>query len=209
MRGEKLEAARTALLIFDMLNGHVKTDDPATQARYRPVIANNVRLLAGVRAVGVMVAYAVANHRADSATSALLLTDTDNRLRPWGPDRKPSRSPVVVGGTWEAQVIDELAPRPEDYVIPKYRWGAFHQTYFDLALRARRVDTLVVTGGSTDIGVASTAFAARDLDYHLVIVSDACSSPEQDNHEQFMQRVFPRMARVRTTDQVLKMLTSH
>ncbi len=64
----------------------------------------------------------------------------------------------------------------------------------------------MVTGGSTDIGVASTAFAARDLDYHLVIVSDACSSPELDNHEQFMQRVFPRMARVRTTDQVLKML---
>ncbi len=53
MQGEKLEGASTALLIFDMLNGHIKTDDPATRARYRPVIANNVRLLAspGVRIV--------------------------------------------------------------------------------------------------------------------------------------------------------------
>jgi len=54
--------------------------------------------------------------------------------------------------------------------------------------------------------VASTAYAARDLDYNLVIVSDACTSPEGDNHKQFMERIFPRMARVRTADQVARML---
>ncbi len=202
----RLDPARTALLIFDMVNGHIKTADLATRTRYRPVIANVVRLLAAARAAGMMVAYAVASHRADSATSALLVTDTDNRLRPWGSGNEPSRKPVVAAGTWEAQVIDELAPGPEDYVVPKYRWSAFHQTYLDLALRVRRMDTLVVFGGSTDIGVASTAFAARDLDYNLIIVRDACTSPEEDNHDHFMRRVFPRMARVRTTDEVLELL---
>jgi nicotinamidase-related amidase len=64
----------------------------------------------------------------------------------------------------------------------------------------------VISGGSTDVGVASTAYAARDLDYNLVIVSDACTSPEEDNHRQFMQRIFPRMARVRTAAQVVRML---
>jgi len=54
--------------------------------------------------------------------------------------------------------------------------------------------------------VASTAYAARDLDYNLVVVSDACTSPEQDNHAQFVRRIFPRMARVRTTEEVLRML---
>ena len=52
-------------------------------------------------------------------------------------------------------------------------------------------------------GIAATAFAARDLDYDLLIVSDACTSPEQDNHAQFMNRIFPRMARIRTTAEVL------
>jgi len=42
--------------------------------------------------------------------------------------------------------------------------------------------------------------------YNLVIVSDACTSPEEDNHRQFMQRIFPRMARVRTAAQVPGML---
>ena len=205
---ERLDPARTALLFFDMLNGHVKKNDPATKARYAPVIACAVRLLEAARRAGVVVMYAAAHHRPDNATSAHLATDTDNRLRPLAPGTPVERKPVVAAGTWEAQVIDELKPQPQDYMIPKFRWSAFHQTYLDLALRNRNIDTLLISGGSTDVGVASTAYAARDLDYNLVVVSDACTSPEEDNHRQFMQRVFPRMARVRTTEEVLRMLTA-
>jgi nicotinamidase-related amidase len=194
------------LLFFDMLNGHVKKNDPATKARYAPVIACAVRLLEAARRASVVVMYAAAHHRPDNATSAHLVTDTDNRLRPIPPGAPREVKPVVAAGTWEAQVIDELKPQPQDYMIPKFRWSAFHQTYLDIALRNRNIDTLVIAGGSTDVGVASTAYAARDMDYNLVIVSDACTSPEEDNHAQFMQRVFPRMARVRTAEQVLHML---
>jgi nicotinamidase-related amidase len=207
MKGpENLDLARTALLFFDMLNGHVKKNDPATKARYAPVIAGAVRLLEAARSAGLVVMYAAADHRPDNATSAHLVTDTDNRLRPIPAGRPSESRPVVAAGTWEAQVIDELKPQPRDYMIPKFRWSAFHQTYLDLALRSRNIDTLVIAGGSTDVGVASTAYAARDMDYNLVIVSDACTSPEEDNHRQFMQRVFPRMARVRTAAQVSRML---
>jgi nicotinamidase-related amidase len=203
---ERLDSARTALLFFDMLNGHVKKNDTATKARYAPVIAAAVRLLEAVRRAGVVVMYAAAHHRPDNATSAHLVTDTDNRLRPIPSGAGRQLKPVVAAGTWEAQVIDELRPQPQDYMIPKFRWSAFHQTYLDLALSNRNIDTLVISGGSTDVGVASTAYAARDLDYNLIIVSDACTSPEEDNHTQFMQRVFPRMARVRTVEEVVRML---
>ena len=203
---ERLDPARTALLFFDMLNGHVRKDDAATQARYAPVIAAAVRLLEAARRAGIVVMYAAAHHRPDNATSVQLLTDTDNRLRPLAADAPRGFKPVVAAGTWEAQVVDELKAQPQDYMVPKFRWSAFHQTYLDLALRSRNIDTLVISGGSTDVGVASTAYAARDLDYNLVIVSDACTSPEDDNHRQFMQRIFPRMARVRTADQVARML---
>lgn len=50
------------------------------------------------------------------------------------------------------QVIDELATAAGDDLIPKYRWSAFFQTYLDLALRARHIDTLIIAGGSTDVG---------------------------------------------------------
>ncbi len=208
MMNERLDPARTALVLFDFLNGHVRTGDAQTSARYAPVIAAAVRLAACARAARMMIAYANAAHRADNATSGTTLRDTDNRLRPIAPGGEGRFKPAIMAGTWEAQVIDELAPQPDDYIVPKYRWSAFYQTYLDLALRTRGVTTIVLAGGSTDVGVASTAFAARDMDYSVVIARDACTSPERDNHEQFMVRIFPRMARVRTVAQIEQGLAS-
>jgi nicotinamidase-related amidase len=202
---ERLDASRCALLLFDLLEGHVNRDDESKR-RFAPVIANAAELIAAARARGVMVVYANADHRADRATSARTLRDTDNRLRPIDPADPDSHKPLLTGGTAETRVVAELAPRPEDFIVPKHRWSAFHGTYLETALRTRGIDTIVVAGGSTDVGVASTAFAARDLDYNLVIASDACTSPERDNHDQLMRRVFPRMARVRTTREIVAML---
>ncbi len=203
--GDRLEPARTCVLLFDTLNGHLKTREGGVREPFRAPVANMVRLLAVARKSGCLVAYAVASHRADSRTSAVLVTDTDMRLGRWGPDGPHARPPVTAG-SWEGAVIDELAPVPDDYIVPKYRWSAFFSTYLDLALRTRGVRTIVLVGGSTDVGIASTAFDARDLDYHTVVVRDACTYHEADNHKQFMRRIFPRMARVRATDAVIAML---
>ena len=47
----------------------------------------------------------------------------------------------------------------------------------------------------------------RDLDYNMIVVSDACgTSHDQRAHDTLMELVFPRMARVRTTEQVIEML---
>jgi nicotinamidase-related amidase len=90
--------------------------------------------------------------------------------------------------------------------IPKQRWSAFFQTNLDLQLRVREIATIIIAGGSTDVGIASTVFAARDLDYGIVVVRDACYSTRGPNHDFFMDRVFPRMARVMTTDQVIALM---
>jgi ureidoacrylate peracid hydrolase len=106
-----------------------------------------------------------------------------------------------------ALLLAELEPQADDYYIPKYRWSAFHQTYLDLALRSRNIDTLIISGGSTDVGVTSTVYSGRDLDYNMIVVRDACgTSHDQRAHDTLMELIFPRMSRVRTTDQVLKMM---
>ena len=176
------------LLLFDFLVGHVSKDP----ARYAPIIANAARLLAAARASKAMVAHARADHR--PGTPALNITDTEHR------------PPMITSGTPEAELIPELAPQPGDYEIPKLRWSAFYGTYLDHALRSRGARTVFLCGGSTEIGIASTAYAARDLGYDVVIVSDACTSPQHEVHAQLMREVFPRLARVRTTAQALTML---
>lgn len=206
MSSNRINPQRTALLFFDLLNGHVKDTEGVIKPRYQPVIHSAQQLLHSARDHKMMIAYAHANHRADNATSAYTLRDTDNRLKPITSDSPEPAKPVVSGGTWEADIIDELYPADEDYIVPKYRWSAFFQTYLELALRTRGIDTIILAGGSTDVGIASTAYAARDLDYNLVVARDACTSAETDNHDQFMNRIFPRMARVRPVEDIGVML---
>jgi nicotinamidase-related amidase len=206
MNVNELNVSKTGLLFFDMLNVYYHGASDDTKKKMKPVVDNAVRLMNAARANGMAIFYAMANHRQDGESRSLIATDTDMRLRPWP---NGDCNPSVHGATensWEQKVIEEIAPRPEDYIIPKYRWSTFHQTYFDLALRSRGIDTLVISGGAIDVGVASTVYSARDHDYNVVVVRDACSNSHEDSMAAFMNTVFPRMARVRTTDQVLEMI---
>ena len=206
MNVNQLDTKKTGLLFFDLLNVYYHGAPEETQKRMKPVVDNAVRLMDAARKASIPVFYAMANHRKDGQIRSMIVTDTDMRLRPWPND---DCSPTVHGateGSWEQKVIDEIAPRSEDTIIPKYRWSTFHQTYFDLALRSHGIDTIIISGGAVDVGVASTVYAARDLDYDVIVVRDACSNSHEDSMAAFMNTVFPRMARVRSTDQVLEMI---
>ena len=206
MNIHRIDNKKTALLFFDMLNVYFHNIPEDKHKALRPVVDNAVRLMNAARRHGILIYYAMANHRPDGESRSLLLTDTDMRLRPWPND---DCNPAVHGateGSWEQKVIEEIAPQPQDYIIPKYRWSTFHQTYFDLALRSRGIDTIIVSGGAVDVGVASTVYSARDHDYNIIVVRDACSNSHEDSMTALMNTVFPRLARVRTTDQVLEMI---
>lgn len=198
---------KSALLFFDILNGYIPEPEPGKPRVLKPWIQNAVRLGKAGRAAGLPVFFAKGNHRPDNATTALILTDTNNALTPWPNGEVTKTKMHVVAGDKSSDVLADLEPKADDYYIVKYRWSAFFQTYLDLALRARGIDTIIVSGGSTDVGVASTLYSGRDLDYNQIVVSDACgTSRNQSVHDMLMELVFPRMARVRTTDQVIEMI---
>jgi nicotinamidase-related amidase len=207
MNVNKIKLNKTAVLYFDMLNGYFHGMDKAAKVRKKPMVANAVCLMRAVRAAGIPVYFAQGIYRADRSDAPLLLTDTSIGLKSW-PRGVPSKEkPRVVGGTKSSQVIPELKPKHDDYYVPKFRWNAFHQTSLDLLLRARGIDTIIISGGSTDVGIAATVFGGRDLDYNMIVVRDACATNHaQQAHDMLMDLVFPRMSRVRTTQQVLHMI---
>jgi ureidoacrylate peracid hydrolase len=207
MNPNQIEINKTGILFFDILNGYYHQANERAKVRKKPMVEGAVRLMKAGREAGIPIFFAKGNHRADGATSVMTLTDTKIDLTPWPNGLPVKDKPVALEGSSGAEVIPELDPRPDDYYIPKYRWSAFFQTYLDLALRTRKIDTILMSGGSTDVGLAATVFAARDLDYNIVIVRDACASVhDQRAHDVLMDLMFPRMARVRTTDQVLQMI---
>ena len=178
-----LDPQRTCLLFFDtsafFLNG------PTLKPQDRsPVVAAAVqnwqRQLATARDLGMMVAYASTENRPDGADYYRRWTDTDIR-----------GDPFTEPGT-RISIGRHITGTPDVAVIA--------------SLRLRGVDTIVVNGGSTEIGITATVYAAQALDFDLVVVSDGCTSRHADCHDLIMKKVFSRIGRVRTTDQVISML---
>ena len=200
MAYDVLDPARTAVLYFDMLNAYHTNDEP--------IVQNCARLRVVADEVGIAVCFAMADHRPDGADAAMLYSDTNYAMVPWAdPEHEHiGMRRTMVSGSRETQILDALAPQPQDYVVKKHRWSAFHQTSLELSLRTRGVDTIVLCGGSTRVGIASTAYAARDLDFNLVIVPDCCSDSLEGGQEFFLSHVYPMMARIRGVDEAIAMM---
>ncbi|MEE8517605.1 MAG: cysteine hydrolase [Dehalococcoidia bacterium] len=200
MAHDSLDPNKTAVLFFDMLNAYHGNDEP--------VVQNCARLRDAADEAGIPVFFAMANHRPDGSDAALLYSDTNYQMVPWKDPENDhiGKNRSMVAGSREIEVLDALKPSPTDYVIRKHRWNAFFQTSMELSMRTVGIDTIVLCGGSTHVGVASTAYGARDLDFNLVIASDCCDDGLEGSQEHFMTRIFPMMARVRTGDEVIEMM---
>jgi nicotinamidase-related amidase len=186
----------TGLIVFDMLEAYRGAIESAGS------IAPTQRLIAACRSVGIPVFFARADHRADGADFARTLADTDRNFRPWGPDNPYLPVPPHASGSPGLQVLAEIAPRPGDYDVPKHRWSAFRGTHLELSLRSRDIDTIILVGGSVHVGIAATAYDARDMDLQITIVPECCHG-FAEQREFFMHKVFPRMCNVRPLADVL------
>ncbi|WP_405551773.1 isochorismatase family protein [Streptomyces sp. NBC_01171] len=85
-----------------------------------------------------------------------------------------------------------------DLEVVKRTIGAFQGTGLDERLRARGIDTLVLGGIATNLGVESTARAAADLGYDLVFVEDAMAAFTAAEHDASVRLDFPRLGTVTT-----------
>jgi nicotinamidase-related amidase len=102
--------------------------------------------------------------------------------------------------------VPEAGRKEGDFLVAKRQWGAFNGTSLEQQLRRKGVDTIVLGGIATNIGVESTARAALDHDYQLVFAEDAMSSMSAEWHEFSVKNIFPRMGRVRSTEEIIAAL---
>ena len=128
MNVNHFELKKTALLFFDILNGYVSEPERGKPRVLKPWIQNAVRLSKAGRAAGLPIFFAKGNHRPDNATTALLLTDTNNSLTPWPNGEVTKTKMHVIAGDRSSDVLADLEPRADDYYVVKYRWNAFFQT---------------------------------------------------------------------------------
>ena len=182
-----LPASATALILIDLQKGIVGT--PTEPYSGPDVLARGQLLAQRFRAAGAPVILVNVAFSADRGDALKAHVDQPMKMPPGGfPDG------------W-ADLADGLA-EPYDLRITKHQWGAFYGTELDLQLRRRGITTLVIGGIATNIGVESTARAAHEHGYAVVLVEDACAGRAADMHAFAFQRIFPLLARVAKTDEV-------
>lgn len=100
-----------------------------------------------------------------------------------------------------SDLVDGLV-KPGDILITKRQWGAFHGTELDLQLRRRGIQTIVLGGVATNMGVESTARQGWELGYSLIIAEEATTSMSREMHEFAVRHIFPRIGRVVPSDDI-------
>lgn len=105
-------------------------------------------------------------------------------------------------GSWEAQVIDEVAPAEDDIIIRKTASGPFGTTNLDYVLRSMGLSYLIVFGILSDQCVENTVRGGADLGYLVTLVTDACATYSQERQEA-SERALKGYCRMRTTDELL------
>jgi nicotinamidase-related amidase len=122
------------------------------------------------------------------------------------PGRTDAGRPKFAFPPGWTELVPELDAQPGDLAMTKQRWGAFNGTSLDSDLRQRGVTQIILTGVATSAGVESTARAAYDLGYNVVLVTDAMTDRDPDAHRHGIEKIFPRIGETAATDDVLKLL---
>lgn len=97
----------------------------------------------------------------------------------------------------------ELDPQPADVLVTRRTWSAFAGTDLDARLRDLGVTQLVLAGLATSFGVESTARAAYDLGYSVILAADAMTDPRAESHDASIARVFPALGQISTADEII------
>lgn len=180
---------RTALVLIDLQRGILAA--PTQPYAAAQVLGRAVQLAESFRSHGLPV---------------VLVRVT---ARPDGSDVVPGRTevprPTGRPEGWD-QLADELTGHPDDIVVTKRNWGAFHGTDLDVQLRRRGVTQIVLGGIATSMGVESTARAAHEHGYHVTLATDAMADMSPEAHENSVTRIFPRLGETGTTEEILALL---
>ena len=186
------DKSSTALVVIDLQKGIIAL--PVQPNEAQTVIDNAAKMAAAFRR----------NHMPLFIVNVSASPDGKDRLLPIT-DGVGAWFNAQLSADW-SEIVPELDLQKDDQLVTKKQWGAFYGTDLDLQLRRRKIDTIVLCGISTNIGVESTARFAYEYGYQQIFVEDAMSSRSCREHEHTIETIFPRIGRVRKTREILGIL---
>jgi ureidoacrylate peracid hydrolase len=196
---EAIEAARSALVVVDMQNYFCAAGFPAEVPLSREIVPNINRLAAAMRAAGGAVVW--------------VQTDAAEALTRWGNHHKHMLRPEIVarrlaGLDAKAEgfaLFDDLELLPGDLRVRKVTYSAFMpgSSDIDAQLKARGIDTVLITGTATNVCCESSARDAMLRDYRVVMLSDGNATWTDEEQAGTLNSFAMFFGDVMTTDEAL------
>ena len=189
----------TVLLVVDMQNGFCHDDGAINRmglpaARLRGAVEPCARLVAAARAARVPVLFTRYVYRPDYADGGLLVDELMPGLK---------THEALRAGSWDAEVIDALAPEAGERVIDKNRPSAFFGTDLEATLKTLGTRNLVVCGVTTNCCVETTVRDASQRDIRTFVVRDAVAEYDDERHAVALKSMALLFAYVVGLDDVL------
>jgi nicotinamidase-related amidase len=178
--------AKPALIVIDLQNGILAAPFAHPTAE---IIDSAAKLAAAFRECGLPVVLVTVSGGAPGRTELGRARQSERQLPPG----------------W-AELAPELNARPEDFRLVKQRWGAFHGTVLHEHLQRLGVTQVVLAGIATSIGVESTARAAHENGYHVVLATDAMTDRDSEAHRNSVERIFPRLGETASALEIITLL---
>lgn len=182
-----IDYSKTALILVDLQKGIVALEGHPYSTLQ--VVENANRLIKQFRQNNGFIAFV-----------HVAFLDGKDKLRPNAMFELPDESDPTF-----SDFPVELDKRPEDYVVTKRHFSAFFGTDLDLQLRRRKIDTVVIGGISTHMGVDSTARDAYQYGYNQYFITDMMTAQQEVLHTFPVEHVFPVMGQTLTTDEFLNL----
>lgn len=167
---DPLDLRRSVLVVWDMQGGIAGRASNRTE-----IVPKIADLLAAYRARKFPVVYSRHTSPPDGWGNPAMARSMARRGMPPGGFR-------LAPGMLEWEILPELEPHAEDLVLAKLTPSFFVGTPLESMLRFRNVETLVLTGVSTDGGILTTARHAANLGFHPLVAEDAVGSMTPDGH---------------------------
>jgi ureidoacrylate peracid hydrolase len=200
---ENLDPRRTALLVVDMQNAFMMPGVAHAYCQYAESIVPNVnRLAQAMRETGATVVWIKTTFGEQSLVTWPVLHDMA------GPERTPRRIAALADGSEGHAFWAGLDIRPADLIVNKDRYSAFIQGSSDIAevLRARGIDTVVVTGTVTNVCCESTARDAMMSNFKTVMVTDANAGHTDEEHNASLVAFYLSFGDIMSTDHLIACL---
>jgi ureidoacrylate peracid hydrolase len=187
-----IDPTRAVLLIIDVqnycFNEKAGVSEYFRQSFRKTVLPNIQRLQSACRRAGIEVVYSVIENMTRDGRDRSL----DYKIS--GID--------VARGSWDAQIVDEIAPGDDEMVFRKTSSNVFISTNIDYVLRNLGVRSLMVAGVMADQCVESAVRDACDLGYLVTLVTDACTTKTAERHKQSLIGI-RGYCRQRTTEELV------